>query len=167
MVPLGHKLGPVLWQFAPFKRFERDDLAKFIEHLPRDLDGLKLNHVIEARHASFRDPDFVGLLRDTGTSAAFTDAETWPSIGDVTGDIVYARLQCGDDNLARAYPPKELDGWAERAKVWANGGIPDDLPLVDASRKHKAKPRDVFVYFIHEGKLRAPAAAMALIEGLA
>jgi uncharacterized protein YecE (DUF72 family) len=66
-----------------------------------------------------------------------------------------------------AYPPKELDAWAERAKVWANGGIPDDLPLVDASRKHEAKPRDVFVYFIHEGKLRAPAAAMALIEGLA
>jgi hypothetical protein len=25
----------------------------------------------------------------------------------------------------------------------------------------------VFVYFIHEGKLRAPAAAMALIERLA
>ena len=29
-----------------------------------------------------------------------------------------------------------------------------------------AKPRDVFIYFIHEGKLRAPAAAMALIERL-
>ena len=28
----------------------------------------------------------------------------------------------------------------------------------------KAKARDVFVYFIHEGKVRAPAAAMALIE---
>jgi uncharacterized protein YecE (DUF72 family) len=167
LAELGDKLGPVLWQFAPFKRFERDDLARFIEHLPHELDGLKLNHVIEARHQSFRDPDFVGLLRDTGTIAAFTDAETWPSIGDVTGDIVYARLQRGDDNLAMAYPPKELDAWAERAKVWANGGIPDDLPLVDASRKHEAKPRDVFVYFIHEGKLRAPAAAMALIEGLA
>jgi len=25
-------------------------------------------------------------------------------------------------------------------------------------------PRDVFVYFIHEAKVRAPAAAMALIE---
>jgi hypothetical protein len=25
-------------------------------------------------------------------------------------------------------------------------------------------PRDVFVYFIHEGKVRAPAAAMALME---
>jgi hypothetical protein len=30
----------------------------------------------------------------------------------------------------------------------------------------KPRPRDVFIYFIHEGKLRAPAAAMALIERL-
>ena len=29
-----------------------------------------------------------------------------------------------------------------------------------------ARPRDVFIYFIHEGKLRAPAAAIALIERL-
>jgi hypothetical protein len=27
-------------------------------------------------------------------------------------------------------------------------------------------PRDVFAYVIHEGKVRAPAAAMALIERL-
>ena len=31
-------------------------------------------------------------------------------------------------------------------------------------RKAKAQPRDVFAYFIHEGKVRAPAAAMELIE---
>jgi uncharacterized protein YecE (DUF72 family) len=166
LAELGPKLGPVLWQFAPFKPFDRDDLARFIELLPRELDGQKLHHVLEPRHASFRDPEFVRLLRDTGTSAAFTDAETWPSIADVTGDIVYARLQRGKDTLAAAYPPKELDAWAERAHVWAKGGLPKDLPLVDATRKHDAKPRDVFIYFIHEGKLRAPAAAMALIERL-
>ena len=32
--------------------------------------------------------------------------------------------------------------------------------------KPKAGPRDVFAYVIHEGKVRAPAAAMALIERL-
>jgi hypothetical protein len=53
-----------------------------------------------------------------------------------------------------------------RARTWAIGGIPDDLPLVDATHKTETKPRDVFIYFIHEGKLRAPAAAMALIERL-
>jgi len=28
----------------------------------------------------------------------------------------------------------------------------------------KKEPRDTFMYFIHEAKVRAPAAAMALIE---
>jgi uncharacterized protein YecE (DUF72 family) len=87
-------------------------------------------------------------------------------MSDITGDVVYARLQRGDDTLAAAYPPKELDAWAERARVWAKGGAPQDLPLVDGAGKHELKPRDTFIYFIHEGKLRAPAAAMALIGRL-
>ena len=33
---LGPKLGPILWQFAHFKRFDRDDIAGFIDLLPRD-----------------------------------------------------------------------------------------------------------------------------------
>jgi hypothetical protein len=45
--------------------------------------------------------------------------------------------------------------------------MPEDLPLTDAAHQAKPKPRDVFIYFIHEGKLRAPAAAKALIERLA
>jgi uncharacterized protein YecE (DUF72 family) len=167
LAELGPKLGPVLWQFAPFKKFEPDDFARFLDHLPRELDGRALNHVVEARHASFDTPEFVTLLRDTSVSPSYTDAETWPFIADLTGDIVYARLQKGNDKLPAAYPPADLDAWAARAKIWAKGGAPDDLPLVDATRKAEAKPRDVFIYFIHEGKLRAPAAAMALIERLA
>ena len=56
--------------------------------------------------------------------------------------------------------------WAARAKVWAKGEAPKDLAPVDAAHELGNKPRDVFVYFIHEGKLHAPAAAMALIEKL-
>jgi uncharacterized protein YecE (DUF72 family) len=166
LAELGDKLGPVLWQFPPFKKFDASDFARFLEHLPRALDGLPLNHVVEPRHESFRDPEFIKLLREAGASAAFTDAKTWPSIADITGDIVYARLQQGDNTLAAAYPPADLDAWAGRAHVWATGGMPPDLPLVAAAAKHEAKPRDTFIYFIHEGKLRAPAAAMALIERL-
>jgi uncharacterized protein YecE (DUF72 family) len=163
---LGEKLGPILWQFPPFKRFEANDLSKFFDVLPRDLDGRKLDHVIEARHASFATPDFVKLLRDAGLSAVYTDAESWPNIPDATGGVVYARLQRGDDNLKTAYPPGEIDAWAVRAKQWAQGRVPDDLPRVDAENNRPATSRDVFIYFIHEGKLRAPAAAMALIERL-
>jgi uncharacterized protein YecE (DUF72 family) len=164
---LGDKLGPVLWQFPPFKKFDRDDFGKFLGLLPQQLDGRKLNHVIEIRHASFHTTDFVKMLREHGVGAVYTDAETWPSIADLTGGVVYARLQKGDDSLETAYPLAEIDAWASRAKIWTQGSTPGDLPPIDTVNKAKAAPRDVFIYFIHEGKLRAPAAAMALIERLA
>jgi uncharacterized protein YecE (DUF72 family) len=166
LAELGDKLGPVLWQFAPFKRFDRQDFARFLDHLPRELDGRQLNHVIEARHASFGTPEFIALLRESGVGVVFTEAEGFPWIGDLTSDVVYARLQRGNDKLPAAYPPEQLDQWGKRARLWAEGGAPDDLPLVDKTHKPEAKPRDVFIYFIHEGKLRAPAAAMTLIERL-
>ena len=40
---------------------------------------------------------------------------------------------------------------------------PPSMP-VEAAKTPTAKPRDVFAYVINEGKVRAPAAAMALIE---
>jgi uncharacterized protein YecE (DUF72 family) len=166
LAELGDKLGPVLWQFAPFKRFDEEDFGKFLDLLPRDLDGRKLDHVVEVRHASFATPRFVELARNSGITIAYVDAENWPSMADLTGDVIYARLQRGDDALPAAYPPKELDKWTERAKLWAKGDVSPDLPLVGGEHQRQAMARDVFVYFIHEGKLRAPAAAMALIERL-
>jgi uncharacterized protein YecE (DUF72 family) len=166
LLELGDKLGPVLWQFPPFKRFDQADFGKFLEHLPRELDGRKLNHVVEARHDSFRDAAFIKLLRSFDVTAAFAESEDYPAIADLTGDVVYARLQKGNDALPAAYPPAQLDKWADRVRVWAEGGAPSDLPVVDTEHQLEARPRDVFVYFIHEGKLRAPAGAMALIKRL-
>ena len=61
---LGDKLGPMLWQFAPTKKFDADDFGKFLELLPAKLDGRKLRHVVEVRHASFCVPEFIALLRE-------------------------------------------------------------------------------------------------------
>jgi uncharacterized protein YecE (DUF72 family) len=93
----------------------------------------------------------------------FAEHGKYPAIADVAGDFVYARLQKGNDDIKTCYPPKALDAWAKRFQLWADGGEPDDLPRVDASKAKKA-PRDVFAYVIHEGKVRAPAGAMELIE---
>ncbi len=166
LAELGDRLGPILWQFAPFKRFDEDDFGKFLDLLPHELDGQKLNHVVEVRHASFATPRFAELARDCGVTIVYVDAEGWPNIADLTADVVYARLQRGDDALAAAYPLSELDAWAGRAKTWAKGNAAADLPLLAETGASKPHPRDVFIYFIHEGKLRAPAAAMALIERL-
>jgi uncharacterized protein YecE (DUF72 family) len=162
---LGDKLGPLLWQFAPYKKFDPADFGGFLGLLPQSHDGRDLRHVVEVRHDSFRTPAFINLLRRFNTPVVFAEHASYPAIADVTGDFVYCRLQKGDEKLKYGYPPKALDGWAKRAETWASGGEPKDLPRVDKNSAAK-DPRDVFLYFIHEAKVRAPAAAMALIERL-
>ena len=166
VLELRDRLGPMLWQFAPTKKFDAGDFGKFLELLPRTAEGRPLRHVVEVRHASFRTAEFIALLRTFAMPVVFTDHATYPSIADVTGDFLYARLQKGVDTIPTAYPAKELDAWAGRLRAWARGKAPDDLPRVEAAAKPEAGPRDVFAYVIHEGKVRAPAAAMALIERL-
>ena len=163
VLELGDRLGPVLWQFAPTKKFDEADFGKFVELLPRKQDGRALRHVVEVRHDSFRVPSFIALLRKFDIPVVFAEHGSYPAIADVTGDFVYARLQKGNDEIKTCYPPKQLDAWAKRLQMWASGGEPDDLPRVDAGKPKKA-PRDVFAYVIHEGKVRAPSGAMELIE---
>ena len=50
------------------------------------------------------------------------------------------------------------------AAAKAQSAVMDGLPVSDPAYAPKKAARDVFVYFIHEAKVRAPAAAMALIE---
>jgi uncharacterized protein YecE (DUF72 family) len=163
LLELGDRLGPVLWQFAPTKKFDEADFGKFLELLPRQIDGRALRHVVEVRHDSFCVPGFIALLRQFETPVVFAEHGQYPAIADITGDFVYARLQKGNDEIKTCYPPKALDAWAKRLKTWAGGGEPDDLPRVDPTSAKKT-PRDVFAYVIHEGKVRAPAGAMELIE---
>jgi uncharacterized protein YecE (DUF72 family) len=165
LLELGPKLGPVLWQFAPTKKFDAADFGGFLELLPHAIDGQRIRHVVEVRHDSFRVPAFVELLRKFSVPVVFAEHEKYPAIADLAGDFVYARLQKGDDNIETAYPLPAIDAWVTRARAWAKGGEPGDLPRVTDGSARKT-PRDVFMYFIHEGKVRAPAAAMAMIERL-
>jgi len=116
------------------------------------------------RHDSFRDPAFAALLRKHEIPVVFADHNTYPAFADVTGDFVYARLQTGSDDIETAYASKDLDAWAGRLKTWAEGGRPADLACADEAHIAAKTPRDVFAFIIHEGKVRAPAGAMALIE---
>lgn len=166
MTQLGDKLGPVFWQFAPTKKFDDADFGAFLDLLPAKVDGREIRHALEVRHPSFATEAFVGLARRQNAAIVYADHAKYPAIADVTSDFVYARLQTGSDDVPTAYTPKALDDWVARAKLWVNGGAPGDLPLSDPSHKLAKKPRDVFVFFIHEGKVRAPHAAMAFIERL-
>lgn len=161
---LGAKLGPIVWQFAPTKKFDAGDFEAFLKLLPGELRGLRLRHALEVRNASFAVPEFVQLARRHGFAICYAHHHDYPEFADVTADFVYARLQKGEDAIATAYDAGDLDEWAARARLWAAGGQPDDLPLADPGKTPEKKPRDVFVYIIHEGKLRAPQGAMAFME---
>ncbi|MEX3008790.1 DUF72 domain-containing protein [Hoeflea sp. TYP-13] len=161
---LGDHLGPILWQFAPTKKFDPDDFGAFLDMLPQSRDGIAIRHALEVRHPSFSCPEFVALAANHNAAIVYAEHLKYPEIADVTAPFVYARLQKGNDDIPTAYPPEELDLWAKRARLWAEGGAPEGLSYGDPERRVEVQPREVYVYFIHEGKIRAPQAAQALQE---
>jgi len=162
---LGGKLGPIVWQFMPGKVFEAGDFEAFLALLPKQVDGLALRHVVDVRHESFMSPDYLALARRYRVATVFTDADKFPSFADLTGDFAYARLMMSEAGLETGYEEGALYAWAERARQWAAGGAPGDLPTLEEAPA-QGKPRDVFVYFINGAKERAPAAAMAFLKRL-
>lgn len=142
---LGGRLGPILWQFMPTKRFYADEFAGFLDLLPRTLDGRPLRHCVEVRNASFANAAFTDLCREHRVAICLSDGPDWPLIvADTGAGFAYARLMCGDGDCPTAYAPADLDLWAKRLAALARGGD------------------DVFAFFIRAGKARAPAAARAL-----
>ena len=164
---LGAKLGPVLWQFGPTKKFVEEDFAAFLALLPPEVEGRPIRHVVEVRHESFCTPAFIYLLRARRIPVVYADSEKYPAIADVTGDFVYARLQRTVEAEATGYPVGELERWAERFRIWSGGGAPNDLPTCAPGAVAGAQPRPCFVYFISGAKVRAPAAAARFLAILA
>ncbi|HZP18965.1 MAG TPA: DUF72 domain-containing protein [Bauldia sp.] len=165
VLELGPKLGPLLWQFAPFKKFVPGDFAAFLALLPAERNGLRLRHAVEVRHESFLVPEFVALLRQHNVAVVFADSDEYPAIADPTADFVYGRLQRTQEKNRSGYSDADLDRWLAAARAWEAGGVPKDLPVLGG--KVPKKKRDVFLYMIAGAKVRAPAAAMALIQRLA
>jgi uncharacterized protein YecE (DUF72 family) len=145
---LGPKLGPILWQFAGRRIFDRDDIAGFIDLLPEKRDGLDLRHAIEPRHESFRDERFFELCRARNIAVVFEDSDEYPCIEADTANFTYARLQRMREDIPTGYDEAALDAFAERARRWHKDG------------------RDAYIFMINGAKVRAPAAALALQERL-
>jgi uncharacterized protein YecE (DUF72 family) len=171
------KLGPILWQFPPNFRYERERMARFFELLPHDtyaalrlarkrdarmkgrarlaVDARRpVRHAVEIRHESFLDPSFLQLLRDHHIALVIAEtAKRWPMPLDITADFVYMRLH-GDTELYKSgYSDRALDRWAQRIRAW--------------HRPSSSRPRDVYCYFDNtDVKLRAPVDAQTLMRKL-
>ncbi|WP_048441311.1 DUF72 domain-containing protein [Caenimonas sp. SL110] len=147
---LGDKLGPIVWQFMPTKPFDAPDFEAFLKLLPHHVGDRKLRHVLDVRHDSFNDPQFLPLARRFGCTVVHTDSEKFPAIADAQSDLAYIRLMRSTSQCPTGYPPSEIAKWAEGARAWTA----------------KGPSREVFVFFINGAKERAPAGACELIHTL-
>lgn len=148
MAVLGPKLGPFLWMLAARRQFDRDDIARFLDLLPRELEGIPLRHAIEPRHESFRDQAFFDLCREHDVAIVFGDDDEFPCIDTETASFAYARLQRMREDIPTGYDDAALDAFAKRTRRWRKEG------------------RDSYVFMINGAKVRAPAAALALQQRL-
>jgi uncharacterized protein YecE (DUF72 family) len=162
IVELGDMLGPILWQMPATRTFDADDMAAFLALLPDRAAGVPLRHAIQVRHASFATPEFVALCRAARVAIVHGDSADYPALADVSGDFVYARLEDAREAEPDGYAPEALDRWRDVARAWAAGESPAGLPYV--AEPAPVRPRDTFIFMINGAKVRAPHAAMALIE---
>lgn len=144
---LGDKLGPILWMLASRRKFDRDDIARFLDLLPKEWDGVKLRHAIEPRHDSFRDESFLELCGEHDVAVVFGDDDEFPTIEADTAGFAYARLQRMQSDVPTGYDAAALDNFEAKAKRWAKRG-------------------DAYVFMINGAKEKAPAAALALQQRL-
>ena len=187
VLALGEKLGPILWQFPPTLAFD-ERFAAFFASLPRTTSEARalavehdrrvrdpflergkehvIRHAVEVRHPSFRTPAFVELLRKHSVALVIADtASKFPYFEDVTADFVYVRLH-GDTKLYESgYTPEAIAHWARRVRAFAHGRIPE-RPVFVAPAPRRRVPRDVYVYFDNDIKVRAPFDALALAKAL-
>lgn len=190
LLRLGHKLGPILWQFPPNFIFDKDKLAAFFSLLPKthgDAAGLikahatraewkldrrilaseHLRYAIEIRHESFVTPEFVRLLRRHQIALVVADSVQWPLLMDVTAGFLYCRLHGSEQLYASGYDDAALQRWAERIVAWVNGGEIKDGKRAAPQSPPGKKTRDVFLYFDNDAKVRAPFDARNLRERVA
>jgi uncharacterized protein YecE (DUF72 family) len=187
LLEFGEKLGPILWQFPPNFKFERERFETFFRLLPRSAGAAArlarkhdawmdersftraghdrpLRHCVEIRNESFVVPEFVDLLREHDIGLVVADTVEWPLLMDVTSDFVYCRLHGSEQLYASGYTDAALEQWAERVAAWARGGESPDGRFAQAKRRAPHGARDVYVYFDNDAKVRAPVDAKTLRE---
>src|SRR4051812_18396130 len=162
---LGEKLGPILWQLMPTKRFDPAELRAFFQLLPASRDGIALRHAIEPRHESFACREFVAMARAAKVAIVVADHDQYPQIADLSADFVYARLQRSSESEPAGYDPAALDRWTGIARGWAAGESPGKLAYI-SDAPAPVTPREVFLFFISGAKARNPLAAESMIGRL-
>lgn len=143
ILPLGDKLGPILFQLPPRWHKDRDRLASFLEILP---PGNR--YVFEFRDPTWFDPGILELLEDARAACCVYDMGGELSPIHSTSDFIYVRLHGPGEKYRGNYTSELLEEWVERIERWAEEG------------------KEIFCYFNNDFEARAPQNALLLLEKL-
>ncbi|HET9959897.1 MAG TPA: DUF72 domain-containing protein, partial [Polyangiaceae bacterium] len=186
VLELEQKLGPILWQLPPTLGFDAARLKAFFEVLPRTFaeagqlarghaewlkgrtslgpgGNSRIRYALEFRHPSFLCLEAIRLFREYRIAPCVADsAGLFPYTEDLAADLVYVRLHGAEQLYTSGYSPQQLREWSARIRAWHAGRPGPDPHQVETSAKGDGAPRDVFVYFDNDVKVRAPFDALNL-----
>ena len=162
VLELGNHLGPVLWQFAPTKNSTKQTLANFLSRCHANRRG--------ARCATWSRYATLVFACPTSSRCYESSQRPWCSLSmEATRQLqILPAISCMHDcrrEMTISGPAIRRTNSTPGPGVCNCGPVGTNPTICRASILQKQKvPRDVFVHVIHEGKGRAPAGAMELIE---
>jgi uncharacterized protein YecE (DUF72 family) len=127
---LGPHLGPILFQFPPSFRVDRDRLADFLGMAERRVPhSPPLRLVCEFRHDSWFTEETYRLLHEHGVALCIADGAKYGRRDVITADFAYIRYHGRNKMFASDYTDKELSEEAAQISRYRRQGL------------------DVYVYF--------------------
>ena len=138
LMPLGRRLGVVLFQLPPFFRADLERLGAFLRDLP---EGHR--YAMEFRHDSWNDPEVAKRLRAAGVALAAAEIEIDEGSGvAATAPFAYVRLRktppYSEEEIARASAlvrrlSREVEDVYLYAKHDDEGTAPEQVTRIEAA----------------------------------
>jgi uncharacterized protein YecE (DUF72 family) len=116
--PLGHQLGPILFQLPSNFKKDFTRLEIFLNHLTKDF-----HYTFEFRHSSWFDDEIYALLKDHHIALCVTDLNGVLSPEEITSDFTYIRLHGPKWAYQGSYGPKRLQEWTKKIMTWSQKHI--------------------------------------------
>ena len=128
---LGKKLGPVLVQLPPYRKFDQAWATRFLDDLVSAGKRAKISvrFALEPRHRTWLAglATVRALAKERGIALVFPHSAKIPSIPaedeNVTSDFVYVRFHGPSEFAASRYGSRQLRPWANKIKQWSEKGI--------------------------------------------
>ena len=182
---LKKKLGPILWQFPPYLTLKDNRFEEFAKLLPHDtihaaeiaknhssrIEGraftespgnFPVRHAFELRHPSFKNPNFIEMLKAHRIAVVFADSTKHsPYFEDLTSDFVYIRMHGENPTFKKGYSDSALKRMAKRVTTWIKGGQPKDADCASKGDPTPG-PKDIFLYFNNDEKVNSPQDAQRM-----